>query len=178
MRQDQAAALMLAKPDCRNAATMIAGCGSLPPGPGMDSTFIPSTPPRRCHCPLRQVMTEERPDPTQLALMRLLSTQPQLTQRELARRLGLSLGKKQYLLHALLDRGLVGVGNFRRNGNKLAYAYLLTPAGLGAKLALTRHFLARKVAEFVQLQATIAALRAEVPLQPSSRRKSWRLSQC
>jgi EPS-associated MarR family transcriptional regulator len=107
-------------------------------------------------------MTEEHPDPTQLALLRLLSTQPQLTQRELSRCLGLSLGKTHYLLHALLDKGLVKVGNFRRHDHKLAYAYLLTPAGLGAKLTMTRHFLARKETEFVQLQATIAALRAEV----------------
>ncbi len=101
-------------------------------------------------------------DVSQLALLRLLNEQPELSQRELSQALGLSLGKTHYVLHALLDRGLVKVRNFRRNGNKLAYAYLLTPAGLGEKLRLTRQFLARKEAEFEQLQSAIAALRAEV----------------
>ena len=101
-------------------------------------------------------------DISQLALLRLLNEQPELSQRELSQALGLSLGKTHYVLHALLDRGLVKVRNFRRNDNKLAYAYLLTPAGLGEKLSLTRQFLARKEAEFQQLQSAIAALRAEV----------------
>lgn len=105
---------------------------------------------------------EQDPDASQLALLQLLNEQPALSQRELSRALGLSLGKTHYLLHALLDKGLVKVRNFKRNDNKLAYAYLLTPAGLGAKLALTRRFLARKEAEFEALKATIAALRAEV----------------
>lgn len=85
-----------------------------------------------------------------------------MSQRELSRALGLSLGKTHYLLHALLDKGLLKVRNFKRNDNKLAYAYLLTPAGLGAKLALTRRFLTRKEAEFEALQATIASLREEL----------------
>ena len=102
------------------------------------------------------------PDASQLALLRLLNEHPNLSQRELSQALGLSLGKTHYLLHALLNKGLVKVQNFKRNDNKLAYAYLLTPAGLGAKLALTRSFLARKEAEFKALQATISALRSEV----------------
>ena len=101
-------------------------------------------------------------DLPELELLRLLSEKPDLSQRELSRALGLSLGKTHYVLHALLDKGLVKVRNFKRNGNKLAYAYLLTPAGLKAKLSLTRRFLAHKESEFEQLQATIAALRAEV----------------
>lgn len=106
-------------------------------------------------------MTKEV-EASQLALLRLLNEQPQLSQRELARVLGLSLGKTHYLLRALLEKGLVKVGNFRRNDNKKAYAYLLTPAGVAAKLSLTRAFLLHKEAEFEQLQATIAALRYEV----------------
>ncbi len=108
------------------------------------------------------------PDTSQLALLRLLNEQPDLSQRELSQALGLSLGKTHYVLHAMLDKGLVKVGNFRRNDNKLAYAYLLTPAGLLEKIAMTRRFLARKEAEFDQLQATIAALRAEVTGTPSA----------
>ncbi len=101
-------------------------------------------------------------DASALDLLRLLNEQPELSQRELSQALGLSLGKTHYVLHALLDKGLVKVRNFRRNDNKLAYAYLLTPAGLREKLSLTRRFLARKEAGFEQLQTAITALRAEV----------------
>lgn len=101
-------------------------------------------------------------DAARLAALRLLAQQPQLSQRELSQAMGLSLGKTHYVLHALLDKGLVKVRNFRRSDRKLAYAYLLTPAGLREKLRLTRSFLARKEFEFEQLQATIADLRAEV----------------
>jgi EPS-associated MarR family transcriptional regulator len=97
-----------------------------------------------------------------LEALRLLQARPDLSQRELSRALGLSLGKTHYLLHALLDKGLVKIQNFRRNDNKLAYAYLLTPKGAREKLRLTRSFLARKEAEFERLQSTIAQLRAEV----------------
>lgn len=101
-------------------------------------------------------------DDSQLALLRLLNEQPDLSQRELSHALGLSLGKTHYVLHALLDRGLVKVRNFRRNDNKLGYAYFLTPIGLGEKMNMTRRFLARKEVEFEQLQLAIAALRTEL----------------
>ncbi|HEU5295876.1 MAG TPA: MarR family EPS-associated transcriptional regulator [Burkholderiaceae bacterium] len=97
-----------------------------------------------------------------LEAMRLLAARPDLSQRELSRALGLSLGKTHYVLHALLDKGLVKIRNFRRNDNKLAYAYLLTPKGAKEKLRLTQRFLARKEAEFELLQATIAQLRREI----------------
>ena len=98
----------------------------------------------------------------QLALLRLLTAQPAMSQRELSRALGLSLGKTHYVLHALLDKGLVKAKNFTRSDNKLGYSYLLTPAGVRAKILMTRQFLRHKEAEFVELQVTIAALRAEV----------------
>ncbi|MBL8350034.1 MAG: MarR family EPS-associated transcriptional regulator [Burkholderiaceae bacterium] len=101
-------------------------------------------------------------DASQLALLRLLNDRPEMSQRELSQALGLSLGKTHYLLHALLEKGLVKVRNFKRNDNKRAYAYLLTPAGLSAKLNMTRAFLSRKEAEFESLRTTIAALRSEV----------------
>jgi len=97
-----------------------------------------------------------------LAVLRLLEQRPEMSQRELSEALGLSLGKTHYVLHSLLDRGLVKAGNFRRSGNKLAYAYMLTPTGLREKLRLTRAFLSRKEAEFEQLQRTIAALKDEL----------------
>jgi EPS-associated MarR family transcriptional regulator len=97
-----------------------------------------------------------------LAVLRLLEQRPDMSQRELSEALGLSLGKTHYVLHSLLDRGLVKAGNFRRSGNKLAYAYVLTPSGLREKLRLTRAFLSRKEAEFEQLRHTIAALKSEL----------------
>jgi EPS-associated MarR family transcriptional regulator len=100
-----------------------------------------------------------------LEALRLLAEQPELSQRQLSRALGLSLGKTHYILHALLDKGLVKIQNFKRSDRKMAYAYLLTPKGISTKLQLTRSFLARKEAEFELLRATIARLRREV--QPS-----------
>ena len=97
-----------------------------------------------------------------LAVLRILQQRPEMSQRELSEEIGLSLGKTHYVLHSLLDRGLVKAGNFRRSGNKLAYAYVLTPTGLREKLRLTRAFLSRKEAEFEQLRRTIAALKSEL----------------
>jgi EPS-associated MarR family transcriptional regulator len=102
------------------------------------------------------------PEAARLEVLRLLQANPLLTQRDLSRALGLSLGKTHYVLHALLDKGWVKIGNFRRSDRKLAYAYALTPKGLREKLRLTRAFLLRKESEFEALEATIAALRAEL----------------
>lgn len=96
-----------------------------------------------------------------LETLRLLSQQPQLSQRQLSSELGLSLGKTHYVLHALLDRGFVKIKNFRRSDNKRAYAYYLTPKGMSEKLQLTRSFLARKESEFEVLKTAIANLKLE-----------------
>lgn len=96
-----------------------------------------------------------------LDALRLLAERPDLSQRQLSQALGLSLGKTHYILHALLDKGLVKIENFARSNNKLAYAYLLTPKGMRAKLQLTRAFLARKETEFEALRDTIGRLREE-----------------
>jgi EPS-associated MarR family transcriptional regulator len=98
-----------------------------------------------------------------LAVLRLLEQRPDMSQRELSEALGLSLGKAHYVLHSLLDKGLVKAGNFRRSDNKLAYAYVLTPSGMREKVRLTRAFLARKESEFEQLRRTITALKGELP---------------
>lgn len=97
-----------------------------------------------------------------LDALRLLAERPELSQRQLSQALGLSLGKTHYVLHAMLDKGLLKIENFKRSDNKLAYAYLLTPKGLREKVRLTRAFLACKEAEFETLQTTIARLRHEV----------------
>ena len=97
-----------------------------------------------------------------LEALRLLAAQPQLSQRQLSRELGLSLGKTHYVLHALLDKGLLKIENFKRSDNKSAYAYLLTPKGFRTKVQMTRAFLIRTENEFERLRATIASLRQEV----------------
>lgn len=101
-------------------------------------------------------------DAARLAVLRALAAEPHLTQRALSSALGLSLGKTHYLLHALLDKGLIKVRNFRRSERKLSYAYVLTPSGMREKFSLTMRFLARKEAEFAALQETIRALRLEL----------------
>lgn len=95
-------------------------------------------------------------------LLREIDSQGSSNQRELARRMGVSVGKINYCLRALVDKGWVKVNNFRRTDNKWAYAYLLTPSGMSAKMKLARAFLQRKEHEFEQLQSEIADLRREV----------------
>ncbi|MGQ0800766.1 MAG: MarR family EPS-associated transcriptional regulator [Pseudomarimonas sp.] len=101
-------------------------------------------------------------DELRFQLLRLLTDNPDLSQRELARRLGLSLGKTNYCLRALVDKGLVKVKNFRTSQNKLAYAYVLTSSGGMAKVKAAADFLRRKQLEFVKLEREIEELRAEV----------------
>ena len=100
-------------------------------------------------------------DSSLLGVLRLLDESPSRSQREVAHELGMSLGKANYVLRALLDKGLVKVQNFRNSQNKRAYAYLLTPEGVAAKAELTRHFLARKIEEYDALRLEIERLKAE-----------------
>lgn len=101
---------------------------------------------------------------THLRILRLIEEQPEISQRELARELGVSLGKTHYLLKALLQRGLVKANNFRRSDNKLAYAYFLTPPGIAAKLELTKAFLRCKEAEYLEVRGEIDRLRRELEI--------------
>jgi EPS-associated MarR family transcriptional regulator len=103
------------------------------------------------------------------ALLRHLETSTDSNQRALAQRFGVSVGKINYCLRAVVDRGWVKVNNFRRADNKRAYAYLLTPNGVNAKLRLARLFLARKEQEFEALQREIQLLRDEVLAESSSK---------
>ena len=95
-------------------------------------------------------------------ILRLLHENPELTQRELGERVGISLGAVNYCLRALIERGLVKAGNFSRNPNKLGYAYVLTPAGIAEKTLLTARFFSRKVAEYQALRLEIEALTKEM----------------
>jgi EPS-associated MarR family transcriptional regulator len=98
-------------------------------------------------------------------LLKLIEQYPNWTQRQLAQSLGVSLGKVNYCLKALKEKGWVKWGNFSQNPNKLAYIHLLTPQGIAQKLSLTAYFLRRKEAEYDQLQAEIRALREELRTQ-------------
>lgn len=99
---------------------------------------------------------------THLRVLRLLQENPCMKQRELAKTLGVSLGKTNYCLKALLNKGLIKTNNFRSSSNKLAYAYLLTPLGIAEKARLTSHFLKLKVAEYDALWREIEMLQQEV----------------
>ena len=103
-------------------------------------------------------MSDER----QLNAMRLLGNNPDMTQRELAKELGVSLGAANYCLKALVEKGWVKLESFQSNPNKLGYSYLLTPQGLAAKTQLTARFLKRKLAEYKSLQREIEALHSGV----------------
>ena len=101
-------------------------------------------------------------DSQRLDLLKLLHDQPEMSQRDLARAMGVSLGKANYCLKALLEKGLVKLERFRANPNKRQYAYMLTPAGLEEKTRITLGFLRRKVAEYNALQKEIEQLRDEL----------------
>ena len=101
-----------------------------------------------------------------LKVLRLLEANPHLSQRDLADALGVSLGKTNYCLKALLGKGFIKMQRFQKSPNKLAYAYLLTPVGIAEKAGLTVRFLARKVAEFESLTLEIQALKSEVNQAP------------
>jgi len=91
-------------------------------------------------------------------VLAMVEANPTITQRALAQALGVSLGRINYGLRALIDKGLIKVNNFKRSGTKLTYVYLLTPSGVTEKSALTKAFLARKMQEFDALKKEIEAL--------------------
>ena len=101
-------------------------------------------------------------------VLQLLERQPDLTQRQLSQKLGVSLGKTHYIVKSLVDIGWIKLGNFRRSDNKLGYMYLLTPQGIVEKTAITARFLARKQREYLALREEIKLLRKELE------RQSWK----
>jgi len=96
-------------------------------------------------------------------ILRLLQENPEMSQRDLAKAVGVSVGRVNYVLKALVDKGLVKLGNFTASKDKRRYAYVLTPKGIAKRAALTRSFLARKMAEYEALRAEIEALSSELP---------------
>jgi len=99
---------------------------------------------------------------THFRIMRILQENPDLTQRELAEKLGMSVGGLNYCLNALIDKGLVKMQNFSSSKNKFKYVYLLTPMGIAEKVDLTTRFLSRKMEEYDALKFEIEALKSEV----------------
>src|SRR5687768_18324397 len=95
-------------------------------------------------------------------VLKLLQEHPDMSQRELADRVGVSNGKLHYCMRALIDKGLIKLGNFAGSKNRLRYAYWLTPTGLSQKAGMTSVFLKRKMAEYEALRAEIAALEADL----------------
>jgi EPS-associated MarR family transcriptional regulator len=96
-------------------------------------------------------------------LLYLLETEPGLTQRELAERLGISLGRTNYCVRALLDKGVIKLANFRAARSKLGYVYVMTPKGIAQRIELSRRFLQRKLTEFERLKAQIETLQRAIP---------------
>jgi len=99
----------------------------------------------------------------QFRVLRLIETRPEISQRQLAAELGVSLGRVNYVLRALIDKGLVKMSNFSNSPDKRRYAYVLTPKGIARKASITRSFLARKIAEYEALKSEIESLQRELP---------------
>lgn len=100
-------------------------------------------------------------DTTHYSLLKTLEENPGLSQRDLAKRLGVSLGKINFCLNALVAKGSIKINNFRNSDNKLAYAYLLTPGGVEQKARMTVQFLKFKLQEYERLRAEIEELQHE-----------------
>tara|TARA_B100000035_G_C21003624_1_gene556147 strand:- start:1150 stop:1455 length:306 start_codon:yes stop_codon:yes gene_type:complete len=88
-------------------------------------------------------------------VMRKIKSKPNSSQRDMARELGFSLGKLNYCLNALKDKGFIKIKNFKKNPNKLSYRYILTPKGLAKKTELTINFMKRKLKEYDELNSEI-----------------------
>jgi EPS-associated MarR family transcriptional regulator len=107
-------------------------------------------------------------DGTSYKLLKTLEENPSLSQRDLAQLVGVSLGKVNFCLKALIEKGCLKVNNFRNSDNKLAYAYFLTPAGLEEKTRMTVTFLKYKTEEYERLRAEIEELRREAEKEGSA----------
>ena len=100
---------------------------------------------------------------TYFRVMRILQENPDLTQRELAEKLGISVGGLNYCLKALMEKGLVKMKNFANSKNKFGYVYVLTPIGMAEKSTIAHRFLQRKMGEYEALKAEIEMVKREIP---------------
>ena len=97
-----------------------------------------------------------------IQLLREIEKTPEMTQRELSSRLGISLGKVNFLIKALIDKGFIKLTNFKKANNKYAYLYVLTPQGIEEKAVITYRFLKRKMKEYDELEHEIKMLKQEL----------------
>jgi len=104
---------------------------------------------------------------TRFRVLRLLQENPEMSQRDLAKALGISVGGAHYVLSALIEKGLVKLGNFKAAQDKRRYAYIVTPKGISEKARITKRFLQRKAAEYDALKAEIEELLCEVDVDDS-----------
>ena len=111
---------------------------------------------------------------TYFRVLRILEEKPDVTQREIAQKLGISTSGLNYALNALIDKGWVKVHNFNDSNNKFGYVYLLTPSGLAEKVTLTSRFLHRKLQEYEEMNAEIESLRTEINNQVKNGNKSFK----
>ena len=110
----------------------------------------------------RTVLSTGARDELRLRVLRALEAKPELSQRQLAAELGVSLGGVNYALKALIERGFVKADNFKKSGSKVAYLYVLTPRGIAEKSSLATAFLGRKLEEYEVLRQEIESLKGEV----------------
>ncbi len=101
-------------------------------------------------------------DEVRYKLLKLLGSNPRVSQREVAQELGISLGKVNYCLKSLMNKGWIKATNFKNSRSKIAYMYLLTPRGIKAKAGVTVRFLQRKMGEYDALRVEIEQIRAEL----------------
>lgn len=123
------------------------------------------SPPHRTEC---RTPALSLPEETRYRILKLLEEYPETSQRQLADALGISLGKANYCLKALIDNGWVKARNFARNSNKRSYAYWLTAKGIQEKARVTKRFLQRKLQEHEALEREIEELRKEAAMLSSS----------
>jgi EPS-associated MarR family transcriptional regulator len=109
--------------------------------------------------PKQKVLNQEQT----LFLLKELEQNPKVNQRDLAQKLEISLGKINFLINALVAKGVIEVKNFKNSKNKLSYMYLLTPEGIKTKLELTRSFFEWKIQEYEKLKKEIEEFKKEIP---------------
>ncbi|WP_440997954.1 MarR family EPS-associated transcriptional regulator [Arhodomonas sp. SL1] len=101
-------------------------------------------------------------DATRYRVLKILESDPGMNQRQIAEAMGVSVGKANYVLKGLKEKGLIKAENFRRSDKKLAYLYKLTPNGVAEKIQITRRYLSQRMAEYEAIREEIAALKAEL----------------
>lgn len=114
---------------------------------------------------------KEHQEDARVRVLQIIKNNPQLTTREVAKKVGISNGSAYYLLTSLIEKGLVKLSNFKENSDKIKYSYLLTPKGIREKSVLTNKYLIRKKKEFEALRNEIQILEEEIGMKPDNNTK-------